>query len=414
MKNILRTSISGIFASLLLFANVQAQDCFSPSNPGSCYTPYDDSGCANRYWFEADYLYWQVKRADDPTPFVVANDSLISGDVLDQEGSHTVLGGDHLKSKWRSGGKFALGYWFDDCRTWGAEANYFFLPQNSRTHGVFSNGLAGSDYLYIPFFDTSIDAENSVVIANPSVNGHNAFSGAARLKSSNRMQGAELNAIAGGWLKDCDYNVDLLAGFRYWNFNEDLTFSTNSPYLNNDFNNRFLQDRTDIFTTSDQFKVDNNFYGAQVGFNATTTWNCFFLNLKAKVALGGIVKNIKTRGRLVTNDFDRFNDPQIFDGGYFVQYPRKHTNTKFSVLPEVNLNVGYQVMDGCKIQVGYTFLYVSNVLRAGRVVNRDINSAASNAISDLPVVSAERNNRCGRSSDGIWAQGVNVGFTFEF
>jgi hypothetical protein len=48
---------------------------------------------------------------------------------------------------------------------------------------------------------------------------------------------------------------------------------------------------------------------------------------------------------------------------------------RFSVIPEVGINLGYQITDGLKIFVGYNFLYWSNVVRAADQIDRtlDIN-----------------------------------------
>ena len=43
------------------------------------------------------------------------------------------------------------------------------------------------------------------------------------------------------------------------------------------------------------------------------------------------------------------------------------------MVPELNLNVGYQVTDHLRAYIGYTFLYWSDVVRAGEQVPRAIN-----------------------------------------
>src|SRR5262249_61083084 len=51
-----------------------------------------------------------------------------------------------------------------------------------------------------------------------------------------------------------------------------------------------------------------------------------------------------------------------------------HTRTVFSVVPELGLNLGYQLTDHIRIFAGYTVLYWTHVARPGQQIDRTINS----------------------------------------
>jgi hypothetical protein len=142
------------------------------------------------------------------------------------------------------------------------------------------------------------------------------------------------------------------------------------------------------------------------------------VNGALKFGMGAMAQTVDVQGRLVTNDFTDFGPTQTFTGGYFALPSNigSHTRTVFAVVPEIGINVGYQITPWASVFVGYSFLYTNNVVRPGNQLNRNVNPNQSVAytgdplsVSDAPAVPAFKFN----SSD-FWAQGVNVGLGFRF
>lgn len=223
------------------------------------------------------------------------------------------------------------------------------------------------------------------------------------------MQGAELNVMT---TRPFDYHsrFKFLVGFRYWNFDDHLTFYTNSPNIPGQ--------QANVFFTQDTFHTENNFYGGQIGAQFDYDYCSFFFNVKGKVALGAICQETVINGELVTNNFDGFGASQTFKGGYFALPTNigHHKKKQISVIPEVNVNIGYQFADCVRFQVGYTFLYVTNVLRATKQIDRSINPSQSQAISDKAnaVLVGIPRPKARLRSDSLWTQGVSAGFEFQF
>lgn len=398
--NMWKIGLSGIVGGVLLWAQAQAYD------PCDCE-------CDNQYWGSAEYLYWKIQDSPKVVPLVVTGPVVTGGAPV--TGYEVVLGGKKIDNNWRSGGRFALGYWFDDEQCWGGEVSYFFLPNGKKTDKVFSDGAVGSPFLAVPFFDVVTGADSSTTVAFPASAG--GFSGFAKLTVYNNLQGAELNGIA-RMSCDCDSHFDLLAGFRYLYFSETLKFVTDSPYVA-----PFIPGRTapDIFKTLDRFKTENNFYGGQIGFAWETTFcDEYFFNLKAKVALGLMNEKLNIEGKLITNDFVGFDPapPVVYEGGYFALPTNigHHKKNQFAVIPEVNINLGYQVMDCLSIQVGYSFLYVSRVLYATNQVDPNINPSQSSAIDYVPnaILVGQASPEGHPKSKSLWAQGVTAGLEYRY
>jgi len=397
LKNISLLTKLGFFAVVPFIQPLQADDNCGQYVDSSCCNPCET--CCDRFWAEAEYLCWKIKDSPESVPLVI--------EIPPVSGPNTVvLGGHQIKNDWRSGGRFSLGYWFDECCSLGIEANYFFLPGETRKSSVSSDGSIGSPILGLPFFDVVTGLPSTTGIAFPG-----AFSGTAIRKLHNNMQGAELNVVQ-AVPYTCCMNFGWLAGFRYWNFDETLTFDTSSPFV--------PPNPADIWLTQDKFGAQNNFYGGQIGAMFDYTYDSFFLNLKGKLALGALCQEALINGHLITNDFDGFGTAptQTFTGGYFAQPTNigHHKKTRFAALPEVNVNIGYKFSDWLKFQVGYTFLCVNNVLWAGKEIDPNINPSQSAALSNTPtpVLVGEASPLARLRTESLWVQGFNAGFELKF
>ncbi len=383
------------FFSVAIVFGTQLQTCL-----------YADCGYPDRVWVDAEYLYWAIQDSPEPVPLVFEGDSETA--VLSDPHSFVVLGGKHVNLDWRSGGRFELGAWFDEDCCLGLAADYFFLPSGWKKKSVFSSGLEGSPFLLVPYFNAADDgAEASFPIAS-SVGDPaeylEPFSGRATLKIKNRMQGAELNALS-FYPCCCELNVTWLAGFRYWNFNETLSFVVNSP---------FVGEPDNVFITTDRFTAENNFYGGQIGVLLDYAYDCFFANVKGKVALGADCGTIEIYGNLETNEY--LPGIHNYKGGLFALPSNigKHSKTVFSVIPEINVNLGFEVSDNARIQVGYTFFYVSNMFWAGKQIDPNLNlsQAPADGYPTTPAVPPAPVSL--QKASNLWVQGVSAGFEFRF
>lgn len=399
MKNRKSTFFIGLCIGLLAGLQGHAQDCRS-----LFCNPFKGFGCPDRYWIDADYLYWNIKNSPEPVPLVATAPNIPHGaPLIGQPGTEVVLGGKSIKNSWRSGGRFAIGCWFNGACCYGAEASYFFLPNGSKSDSVASSGAVGSPFLAVPFFNTNTDSESSSPVATPGQ-----FAGFAKLKVVNRMQGAEVNGLK-IFCSDCAFTIHGLAGFRYWNFDERLTFFVDSPAL---------AIPEEVYLVKDAFHTENNFYGGQIGVGVDYFCNRFIFNVKGKLALGAMCEESIIKGKFLCNDFNGLTSVQTFAGGYF-GLPSNighYKQTCFAVIPEVNLNFGYQVMECLRLQVGYTFLYVNNMLWAGKQMNRNINptQSALYEFTPTPTLVGQPKPKASFKTDSLWAQGLNVGVILQF
>jgi len=390
IKRILEIALQWTIASLLLFIPMHAQTNFARP---FCYSAGATDECRNNFLVGVDYLCWKIQNSPESTPLVIQGSTPPL--VLGTPNASVILGGKKIDTGWRSGARVTLG--FNRNRCYGTELNYFFLPNESKKYSVSSDG---SPLLSVPYFNVVTFTEDSTPIASSLLS----LGGSAMINLTNKMQGAEWNALV------TVSKFIVLAGLRYWNFKEQITFSTNSP-----FNPPHV---ADVYTTKDVFNTKNNFYGGQLGLAWEYDYSCVSLTVKGKIALGAMRESSVINGRLVTNDYNGFGAVLEYPGGYFALPTNsgKYHQTKFAAIPEFNFNVGYQPFDWMQIKLGYTFVYVSSVLWAGKQIDRTINptQAVSYTGAVPPQLLGDASPKACLKTNGLWVQGLNVGMEFRF
>jgi hypothetical protein len=246
-------------------------------------------------------------------------------------------------------------------------------------------------------------AEDSELISVPGV-----LTGTVGVHLSSRLQGAELNGVC-NLCCGCRGRVDLLAGFRYLELTEglgiaeDLTVNPGMPVSGGT-----------AFRIIDQFNTSNRFYGGQVGAQAEFRWGNLFVDVRGIVALGSTDQVVAVAGSTVIAPPGQV--PTVANGGLLAQPTNSghFTRERFAVVPELGINVGYQVNEHLRAFVGYSFLYWSDVVRPGDQIDRAVNP------TQLPVsgmaqhlVGPARPAPVLRDTD-FWAQGISFGVEFRY
>ncbi|HTK78565.1 MAG TPA: BBP7 family outer membrane beta-barrel protein [Gemmataceae bacterium] len=357
-----------------------------------------------RFWGSEEFLLWWIKDAPLSTPLVTTGP--VVGNlqpVLGQPGTAVLIGGSDIDGGTRSGARFTIGGWLNRERSLGLEGTYFFLWNRTLDQTVSASGAADAAFLALPFIDATVPSESSTRIALPG-----GFAGTASLITNSRLQGWELTGVADVSRTPCR-RLEVLSGFRYWNLNEDTTLFTNSPSV---------VGPSDVFITRDQFATGNYFYGGQVGLRGERDFGRWFVQGTGKVALGTMHETVNINGALVTNDFNNLGAPQVFPGGYLALPTNigRQTRDRFAVIPEVNLTAGVWITDRLRATAGYTFQYVSDVVRPGDQIDRGINPVQAPAITGVPnapLVGPARPTPLFNTTD-FWAHGLSFGLEVRY
>jgi hypothetical protein len=349
---------------------------FAAEEPGFIDRMLEPRAVEPCVWASVDYLLWFTQSSPMPTMLTTGplNQTGPSGytGVVGKPGTETLIGG-NMGFVPASGVRVNGGFWLDDQQQFGIEGSYLLLPQRTNAYTYSSNGQPGSMPLSIPFYNAQNGLSDSTGVASPGN-----YSGNATLWGSSTFQTAEVNMLHRiGYLGN--YSVDGLLGYRWGLLDEVMQFTTSSPTIG-------ANAATDVFRTTDRFHVQNSLYAGQIGFRLNRDYGRFGLNGTAKIAMGSMVEVTKINGALYTNDFTNYKQIQAFPGGYFAQPTNQgyHRSNQFAVMPELGFNGSIKLLHCLKLNMGYTFLFLSEVARPGDQMSSVINPSQSPSFTGVP------------------------------
>ena len=88
-----------------------------------------------------------------------------------------------------------------------------------------------------------------------------------------------------------------------------------------------------------------------------------------------------------------------------------YTANRFSVIPEVQANLGYQITENIRVFGGYSFLYWANVARSGGQIDLNVNPTL--LPNNGPPSGANR-PAFQLHDTNFWAHGFNIGLEMRW
>jgi hypothetical protein len=164
---------------------------------------------------------------------------------------------------------------------------------------------------------------------------------------------------------------------------------------------------------ADHFGARNEFIGGQVGARAGYQQGRVGVDATVRLALGENHEGLDVIGNTTLG---RPGAGPVAPGGLLALASNsgRFTQDRVNFVPEVGVKVGYQMTSWLRASVGYDFLYMTDVLRAGDQVSLDVNPRQ--------VPSSLNFNRGGgpiqpgplvRETD-FWAQGLTFGLELRY
>lgn len=387
------------------------------NHPDCMYIDGQCNGCwpqsVPRFYGRAEYLLWFLRPADGPLLVTTAPAGSLG--ALGSPGTQVLLDYEDLDEEFRQGGRFSLGYWFDNCRSAGIEGSVFFTGRRTESFGADSGALGIP--LFRPFFAVNpgipalgnVPGEFSQLVADN-------VTAVGRVDARNRsfFWGADVNYRRNVFC-GCSYRVDGLLGFRYANLDEELNITEDFVRLTPTVTATQVLPAGTRLQISDFFGTRNDFYGGQVGAVGEYRWDRWVVDVRATIALGVNDQRLTIAGNQVVTLPGAA--PQLFTGGLLAEPSNigQFDRQPFSVLPEVTFNVGYQLTDSMKVYIGYDFLYWTNVIRPGDQIDRaiDVTQVPNFAPPGTPPAGQTRPAVLFRDTD-FWAHGVNLGLEYRW
>jgi hypothetical protein len=346
-------------------------------------------------WGSAEHLLWWIK--NDRVPALVTAGG---NGVVGAPGTRVLLDDLNFADDFRQGGRFTLGYHFESATAIGVEANYFFLP-DSETEVSFSSN--GNPVLGRPYVDVKTGMPAATLIASPGI-----AAGSVTVGVSTWLSGAEASMSA-SLVPSGRFRLTALGGFRFLSLDDDLTI--NEQFKVADSVPGFGGNRV---TLRDEFCADNRFYGGQVGLKASVQRSVVTIDVLGKMALGDMQQVLNING--ATNVLRPNGSTTVFKGGLLALRSNigSHERNELAFVLEVGVNIGLQLTRRLKACVGYSFLWVSSVLRAGEQIDPLVNVTQFPILSgNGPLVGPARPALKFAETD-FWAHGLNFGFELTY
>ena len=399
-----------------------------------------DCGCApacfvgpsGRFWLRADYLLWWTKGNRLP-PLVTTSTNIEDGGRLDQPTTSVLVGNSWVHGGSRSNVRLSFGFWFDCGQTAGMEFDLFSLGESTQNYHL---SCIDESLLFRPYYDVIADRQAAQMVCYPEmvtgsvdVRSRDYFhSGGFRMRFNmcchdccccecsecSCYEDDCCGETCGGFQSDFNflkfsrYRIDLIGGYR--NFRLDDSLLIREDLISTDPGGDVPVGTT--FGIEDSFRTRNEFHGGELGLIAQIDRGPWSLELLAKIAFGNNERIVTINGSTVVTTPNP-EDPVASHTGGLLALPTnigRYYDDAFVVIPQIGLELGYQVNCNLRAYVGYNFLYWAEVTRAADQIDMSVNT------TQLPPGELQGPARPAFTlhDTDFWAQGFNFGLEFRY
>jgi hypothetical protein len=235
-------------------------------------------------------------------------------------------------------------------------------------------------------------------------------SGSVHVSTASRFHGADANLLV-NCLEDSKYRLDFLFGFNFARLEEGIDISETSqisPAL------PVAQFGGGITNRIDSFDAKTNFYGGQFGTRFEYRYKALVMQFTSKTALGVSDENLNIAGNTTIRPLGQ---PAIIvpSGLYALESNIGNYNkNRFAALSEMDLTLGWQVKRWCRIYGGYSFMYLSSVLRPVDQIDQGVNRYfVPPFVPGTGLLGPLRPAAQFKDTD-FWAHGITGGLEFRY
>jgi len=293
--------------------------------------------------------------------------SLVRSDEIGIPGSVDYFGGtqDWNQSVQGIRGEFGWQFGSGMCDT--LQFRFFDAGAQSLT---FDSPVAGVPSIVRPYQTPVPLAQSAVSVKEPGIS-----NGAVLAHGTSDVYGGDL-LFRRIWKQSCDTKTEWLAGYQQARLNDSIdVHSTTFPI-----------GTTNRLELRDQFRTNNAFHGAALGVSRMITSPRWSLQGMFKLGLGNMERTVTISG------FQRVNNAVPTTNGLLARSTNNglYQTDTFVVLPEANVTVGYRLTQHLEATLGYNYLGLPKVARAGEQI--DTVSNLDNVNPARPAFSLQESN----------------------
>ncbi len=281
---------------------------------------------------------------------------LVRTDLIGVPGSTDLFGGTQNLNQSVQGlrGEFGWRFGVANCNT--LQFRFFDAGAQSLT---FDSPISSASSIVRPYQDGSQNpiVQDAVSIKEPGVS-----NGSVLAHAFSDVQGGDI-LLKGLWLKNCDSTTEWLLGYQNARLTDSIdVHSTTIP-----------TGSTTLLELRDQFRTVNQFNGATLGLSRILYSPRWSLGSMFKLGMGDLQRDVTISG------FQKVGNAPATTNGLLARSPANgvySTNT-FAFSPEVNVTLGYRLTRNIEATLGYNYLGLPKVARAGQQIDTvsDLDSA---------------------------------------
>jgi hypothetical protein len=214
---------------------------------------------------------------------------------------------------------------------------------------TFDSPVAGVPSIVRPYQTPVPLAQSAVSVKEPGIS-----NGAVLAHGTSDVSGGDL-LFRRIWRQSCDTKTEWLAGYQQARLNDSIdVHSTTFPI-----------GTTNRLELRDQFRTNNAFHGASLGVSRMITTPRWSLQGMFKLGLGNMDRTVTISG------FQRVNDAVPTTNGLLARSTNNglYQSSTFVVSPEANATLGYRLTQNLEATLGYTYLGLPKVARAGEQID---------------------------------------------
>jgi hypothetical protein len=385
----------------------------------------------DRISLTGDYLWWWMKRAPSPAPYITTTRELGEGipeeftGALGDPNTQSLVDDDQLNFGTFSGLRMRASV---TGPLMGLEIGGFLLERRSAGDFIAADlptNNAGTDggfpFLGRTFFDVVANRENAYFVSVPTFT-----TGTTRVSDQVEFFGAEANTTMRINAWNCS-EITGFVGFRYLGLNEKLYFNdriTSLADLPPEVAIFYLGQpvfRDGVVTINDTFKTSNRFYAGQLGsVYKTALTDLLTFSIRGTVAVGVNQQLVQIDGftQLRPDPTDANQNIRRTAGGIYAQPTNigRYFNSEFSWSSEAEFNFEYQITPSWTARVGYSVLHWRNVVRPGDLIDRRLDRRAvpSDPTYDPAIAAAATIPTFAFKQSDIWVQGLTFGLELHY
>ena len=170
------------------------------------------------------------------------------------------------------------------------------------------------------------------------------------------------------------------------------------------------------FNVLDSFRTRNDFYGGELGLRTQINRGRWSLDFLTKLALGDTSTIIGIMGTTTATPPSQPTQPTTLGG--VLALPSNigtyYQRDAFTMIPELGLDLGYQVNCHWRVHLGYDIIYWGCVSRAADQISPYVDPRNIPSHTSVYNPTASPFPQFPDKTACFWVQGMNVGTEFRF